>query len=134
MKKILIVLSFLLLTGCFEDSGYITKSCTKNDSANTLNTSITYTFKFKNDIIENLEIVYDYKDSDKVTINSIRMSEETQNKYLNLNYEVLSNNDSEYKIKYNVDLNSNNFSDKFIVNKSRTKLVNKLKDEGYNCE
>ena len=134
MKKKLIVLSVFLLTGCFEDSGYITKSCTKSDSANTLNTNITYTFKFKNDIIENLEIVYDYNDSDKVTINSIKMSEETQNKYLNLDYEVLSNTDNEYKIKYNIDLNSNDLPDKFIVNKSRTKLVNKLKDEGFNCE
>ena len=46
MKKILIIVSILLLSGCFENSGYITKTCTKKDMANTLETTITYTFKF----------------------------------------------------------------------------------------
>lgn len=135
MKKILIIVSILLLSGCFENSGYITKTCTKKDIANTLETTTTYTFKFKNDIIEEISVLREYNDTDKVTMNSIKMSEETQNKYLDLNYEVLSNTDNQYKINYNIDINSNDeILDKFMIKKKRSELVNNLKDNGFTCE
>lgn len=135
MKKILIVISILLLSGCFENSGYITKTCTKKDMANSLETNTTYTFKFKNDIIEEISILYDYNDTSSITINSIKTSIETQNKYLDLNYEVLSNNDNQYKINYNIDINSNDeILDKFMVKKTRSELVNNLIDNGFVCE
>jgi len=135
MKKILIIISILLLSGCFENSGYITKTCTKKDIANTLETNTTYTFKFKNDIIEEISILYDYNDTSSITINSIKTSIETQNKYLDLNYEVLSNTDNQYKINYNIDINSSDeILDKFMIKKKRSELVNNLKDNGFTCE
>ena len=121
MKKILIIISILLLSGCFENSGYITKTCTKKEIANTLETNTTYTFKFKNDIIEEISVLREYNDTDKVTINSIKTSVETQNKYLDLNYEVLSNTDNQYKINYNIDINSSDeILDKFMIKKKRS--------------
>lgn len=135
MKKILIIISILLLSGCFENSGYITKTCTKKEIANTLETNTTYTFKFKNDIIEEISVLREYNDTDKVTINSIKTSVETQNKYLDLNYEVLSNTDNQYKINYNIDINSSDeILDKFMIKKKRSELVNNLKDNGFTCE
>lgn len=135
MKKILLVLLIILLTGCFEDSGYITKSCSKQEKANTLTTTTTYTFKFKNDIIEDINVLYNYEDVDSITIKSIKSSIESQNKFLDLNYDLLTDNNNKYEIKYNIDLNSSNeILDKFMIKSSRTELVNKLKEQGYECK
>lgn len=135
MKKVLTVLSILLLSGCFENSGYITKSCTKIDTANSLSTTTVYTFKFKNDNIDEISILYDYIDTSKITISSIKTSVETQNKYLNLNYEVLTDANNQYKINYNIDINSDEeILEKFKIKKSRTELVKNLKEDGFNCE
>lgn len=135
MKKILLVLLIISLTGCFEDSGYITKSCSKQEKANTLTTTTTYTFKFKNDIIEDINVLYNYEDVDSITIKSIKSSIESQNKFLDLNYDLLTDNNNKYEIKYNIDLNSSNeILDKFMIKSSRTELVNKLKEQGYECK
>jgi len=135
MKKILLVLLIISLTGCFEDSGYITKSCSKQEKANTLTTTTTYTFKFKNDIIEDINVLYNYEDVDSITIKSIKSSIESQNKFLDLDYDLLTDNNNKYEIKYNIDLNSSNeILDKFMIKSSRTELVNKLKEQGYECK
>lgn len=135
MKKILLVLLIISLTGCFEDSGYITKSCSKQEKANTLTTTTTYTFKFKNDIIEDINVLYNYEDVDSIAIKSIKSSIESQNKFLDLNYDLLTDNNNKYEIKYNIDLNSSNeILDKFMIKSSRTELVNKLKEQGYECK
>lgn len=135
MKKIILILSILLLSGCFENSGYITKSCTKKDTANSLSTTTVYTFKFKNDIIDDISILYDYSDESSITITSIKTSLETQNKYLNVDYKVLTDIKNQYKIEYNIDVNSEKeILDKFMVKKSRTELVKNLKEQGFSCE
>lgn len=135
MKKIILSLLVLTLTGCFENSGYLTKSCTKIDKANTLTTTTTYTFSFKNDIIDDINVLYNYTDESDITITSIKTSVESQNKYLDLNYEVLNDTANKYEIKYNIDLNSNEeILDKFMIKKSRTELVKNLKQQGYQCE
>lgn len=135
MKKIILVLSILLLSGCFENSGYITKSCTKKDTANSLSTTTIYTFKFKNDNIDDISILYDYSDESSITITSIKTSLETQNKYLNVDYKVLTDTKNQYKIEYNINVNSEEeILDKFMAKKSRTELVKNLKEQGFSCE
>lgn len=135
MKKFIILLSCLILTGCFENSGYLVKSCEKQEQANTLTTTTTYTFGFKNDIIEDIKISYDNVDSDVNTISSIKLSLETQNNYSNLKYNVITDTENQYKIEYDIPLDSEEeILDKFYIKKSRTDLVNKLKELGYTCE
>lgn len=135
MKKIILVLLVLSLTGCFENSGYLTKSCTKVDTANTLTTTTTYTFSFKNDIIDDINILYTYTDESDITITSIKTSVETQNKYLDLNYEILNDTSNKYEIRYNIAMDSSEeILDKFMIKKSRTELVRNLKEQGYECE
>lgn len=129
MKKIILIFSILLLTGCFENSGYITKSCFKKDTAKT----ITYTFKFKNDIINEIDVLEEYL-ADEITISSIKTSIESQNKYLNLNNEVLLNTDNEYKIKYYIDINDEEVLNKFNINLKRSEFVRNLQEDGYSCE
>lgn len=134
MKKIIIILSCFLLTGCFENSGYIVKSCEKQEKSNNLKVTTTYTFKFKNDVIDDLNITYDNIGNSN-SISSVKLSIESQNKYTNLEYNVLIDNETEYKIEYIVPLDSDKeVLDKLNVKQSRTDFVNNLKSLGYTCE
>ena len=135
MKKLIIIFSCFILTGCFENSGYLVKSCYKKEVANTLTTITTYTFGFKNDIIEDIKISYDNTDNDKNTISSIKLSLETQNNYSFVKYNVLVDDENQYKVEYDVPMDSNEeILDKFNIKKSRTDLVKSLKEQGYTCE
>ena len=135
MKKLIIIFSCFILTGCFENSGYLVKSCYKKEVANTLTTITTYTFGFKNDIIDDIKISYDNTDNDKNTISSIKLSLETQNNYSFVKYNVLVDDENQYKVEYDVPMDSNEeILDKFNIKKSRTDLVRFLKEQGYTCE
>lgn len=134
MKKIIIILSCFLLTGCFENSGYIVKSCYKEEKSNDLKVTTTYIFGFKNDIINNVKVIYDNVGNEN-SIKSVKLSLESQNNYSNLKYNLLVDNNEQYKIEYNIPLDSTNeILDKFNIKKSRTDFVNNLKSLGYTCE
>ena len=134
MKKIIIILSCFLLTGCFENSGYIVKSCYKEEKSNDLKVTTTYIFGFKNDIINNVKVIYDNVGNEN-SIKSVKLSLESQNNYSNLKYNLLVDNNEQYKIEYNIPLDSTNeILDKFNVKKSRTDFVKNLKSLGYTCE
>ena len=134
MKKIIILLSCFMLTGCFENSGYLVKSCEKKETSDDLTSITTYTFGFKNDVIDDLKITYDNIGSSN-TISSIKLSIETQNKFSNLEYNILVEEETEYKIEYSVPLDSDKeVLDKLNVKQSRTDLVKALKELGYTCE
>lgn len=134
MKKIIIILSCFLLTGCFENSGYLVKSCEKQEKSNDLKVTTTYTFGFKNDIINNVKVIYDNVGNEN-SIKSVKLSLESQNNYSNLKYNLLVDNNEQYKIEYNIPLDSTNeILDKFNIKKSRTDFVKNLKSLGYTCE
>lgn len=134
MKKIIIILSCFLLTGCFENSGYLVKSCYKEENSNDLKVTTTYTFGFKNDIINNVKVIYDNVGNEN-SIKSVKLSLESQNNYSDLKYNLLVDNDQQYKIEYNIPLDSTNeILDKFNIKKSRTDFVNNLKSLGYTCK
>jgi len=134
MKKIIIILSCFLLTGCFENSGYLVKSCYKEENSNDLKVTTTYTFGFKNDIINNVKVIYDNVGNEN-SIKSVKLSLESQNNYSDLKYNLLIDNDQQYKIEYNIPLDSTNeILDKFNIKKSRTDFVNNLKSLGYTCK
>ncbi len=135
LKKIVILLLCLLMTGCFENSGYLVKSCTKEEKADTLTSITTYTFGFKNDVIEDLKITYDYHDLSADTISNIKQSLEIQNIYYQLSTNVLIDEENQYKVEYQLPLDANDeLKEKYIIKTSRTDLVNLLKDQGYVCE
>lgn len=134
MKKIIIILSCLMLTGCFENSGYLVKSCYKEEKSNDLKVTTTYIFGFKNDIINNVKVIYDNVGNEN-SIKSVKLSLESQNNYSNLKYNLLVDNNEQYKIEYNIPLDSTNeILDKFNIKKSRIDFVKNLKSLGYTCE
>ena len=134
MKKIIIILSCFLLTGCFENSGYIVKSCYKEEKSNDLKVTTTYTFGFENDIVNTVKVMYDNVGNES-SIKSVKLSLESQNDHSNLKYNLLVDNNEQYKIEYNIPLDSTNeILDKFNIKKSRTDFVKNLKSLGYTCE
>ena len=134
MRKIIIILSCFLLTGCFENSGYLVKSCYKEEKSNDLKVTTTYIFGFKNDIINNVKVIYDNVGNEN-SIKSVKLSLESQNNYSNLKYNLLVDNNEQYKIEYIVPLDSDKeVLDKLNVKQSRTDFVNNLKSLGYTCE
>ena len=137
LKKVFLLSLCLLLTGCFENSGYLVKSCTKEEVIDDFSSKETYTFGFKNDVIDDLKLVYDYNASDVNTISSIKLSMEGQNNaYRNqITYNVLVDTANQYKIEYNLPLEADKtIIDKFNIRKSRTDLVRLLEEKGFDCE
>ena len=135
LKKIVILLLCLMLTGCFENSGYLVKSCTKEEKADTLNNITTYTFGFRNDIIEELKITFDYQDTKNNTIPNIKKSLEMENNYYQLVTNVIVDNENQYKVEYQLPLDADDeLKEKYIIRTSRTDLVNSLENNGYICE
>ena len=50
-----------MLTGCFENSGYLVKTCTKEEKSDTFTGITTYTFGFKSDVIDDLKLLMTIK-------------------------------------------------------------------------
>lgn len=131
MKKILLVVMVLLLTSCFEDSGYITKTCYLKDESSLLNRTITYEFKFKENIISSLDVIYNYT-GDDISISSIKTSHITEVNNLGIDYEVINETDNSYEIKYNLSLFTS--YNNIITSDKKSELVELLEKENYICE
>jgi len=135
MKKIVLLIMILLLTGCFEDSGKLVTTCTKNEKINTLNIETVYIIDFKSDKINNVEVSKYYNDSNTNTISSIKSSINSTDRFIEgLNRSIKINTNNEFKIIYNIKPEtSKEIKDKYLVSESRTDLVKKLKEQGYEC-
>lgn len=95
----------------------------------------TYTFGFKNDIIEDLRITFDYQDTQNSTIQNIKQSLEIENNYYKLVANVIIDDPNQYKVEYQLPLDADDeLKEKYIIRTSRTDLVNLLKNKGYVCE
>ena len=81
-----------------------------------------------------MKVIYDNVGNEN-SIKSVKLSLESQNNYSNLKYNLLVDNNEQYKIEYNIPLDSTNeILDKFNIKKSRTDFVKNLKSLGYTCE
>lgn len=137
LKKFLIIITIVLLTGCFEKSGYLTNSCVKEEKANTLTSTTTYTFGFKNDIIDAVTVSYQYEDVDVITISSIKLSVETQNQYWKdkVTFTVVKDEPVKYQVEYSIDLNGDEeIKNHFLIKQKRSDLVKTLKEQGFSCK
>ena len=81
-----------------------------------------------------MKVIYDNVGNEN-SIKSVKLSLESQNNYSNLKYNLLVDNNEQYKIEYIVPLDSDKeVLDKLNVKQSRTDFVNNLKSLGYTCE
>lgn len=134
MRKF-IILSIILccLTGC--NSGYLKNTCIKEETSGSLKSTTTYTIGFKQDNIDNIDITYDYQDTNNSTISSLKLSTETLNRNLNPTYEILLEEDNHYQIIYHIASDSKEeIKEYFGYKEKRSKLVNELKGQGFTCK
>ncbi len=135
MKKIILLITVLLLTGCFGEAGkgYITKKCTKQESinGNIVNTSIE--IKSKQGNIENIEIteLYD-KNIDLESITKSKKSEQNLYKQMNgISLDILGN---EFKYIINVQEIPEIITEKFNIKNEQHKQIKYYEELGYECK
>lgn len=134
MKKIILISIIILgLTGC--NSGHLTNTCVKEETAGSLKTIITYTIGFKNDKVDKLDITYEYQDDNINTISVLKLSTETLNQNLKPAYDILLEEDKQYKIVYHITSNSKEeVKDYFKYPETRSKFVKELKEQDFTCK
>ena len=135
MKKIILLCLILLLSGCYEESGKLVTTYTKKENINSLYKEITYNIDFKSDIVNEVEVIYYYNDTDLNTISSVKSSINTTDRFINdLRKNIILNNDNEFKVSYNINLSdSKEILDKFLVEERRSNIVKNLKEKGFEC-
>lgn len=130
MKKLLFLL-VIILVGC-KDSAYLENTCIKEEVSGHLHDTKTYVIKFKNDVVDIIDITHHYQDSDVHTISSIKTSYETRT---NIKGDVLVDNANEYKIIYHLDNQTNDETKElFQYQDKRSQLVSDLENAGYTCK
>lgn len=134
--KIILLTLILMLSGCFEKSGFITTTCTKEEVANSLSSKTIYEIEFKKDIISNVTVTYEYNDTNTKTIDSIKKTIDSNDKFIEgLNKNVITEDFNNYKISYTIDSSSSSLiKDKYNIKEKRSELVTLLKNDGYTCK
>ena len=135
MKKIILLVLIFLVSGCYENSGKLVTTCVKNEDINTLYVETTYIIDFKENIINNVEVINYYSDRDKNTISSVKLSLNTQEQFIkNLNRTILIDNENEFKVVYNIKKDDDEvILNKFFISEKRSDLVKTLKEKGFEC-
>lgn len=135
MKKIIILLTPLLLTGCLGETGkgYITKTCNKTENINGYTVDTNITIKSKKGNIETIIITETYdKNLDIESITASKKSE--QNSYTRtkgINLEI-----NENIFTYTITKNEipEEIKEKFNIKNEQHKQVKYYEENGYKCE
>lgn len=132
MKKIIALISIILLTGCLGEAGkgYITKKCTKLDNINGYKLETEIEIKSKKCIVEQIKIKETYdKELDLTSITDSKKSE--KNAYKNIEMK-LNNNVFEYRINIK-DLTPEE-KEKFNIKEEQHKQLEAYENQGYTCK
>ena len=135
MKKIVLLLAILLLTGCLGETGkgYIIKTCSKDELVNGLNVNTSVTVKSKSGDIESLKIVETYdKEFDLSSITKSKKSE--QNYYIKENGITLDINDNVFVYSVDVQEVSNVIKERLNIKDEQHKQVDFYESLGYVCK
>ena len=135
MKKLLLVSTILLLTGCFGETGkgYITKTCKKIEQVNKINIYKNITLKSKQGNLTYLTINEKYEtESDMTSIINSKKSE--ANMYTNET--GINTNIEDNIITYHIDITkaSELVIERFNIKKETHKMIKYYEEKGYTCE
>lgn len=135
MKKIILIIPILILTGCLGKSGkgYITKKCEKLENINgkVVKTNIEITSKQGD--IETIKITQQYDKN--MDIDKIIMSKKSeQNLYKSLDGIQLDINENIFT--YNIQTNNINedLKERFNIKKEQHKQIKYYEENGYTCK
>lgn len=132
MKKIIALISILLLTGCLGEAGkgYITKKCTKLDNINGYKLETEVEIKSKKGMVEQIKIKETYdKRLDLTSITDSKKSE--KNAYQNIEMK-LNKNVFEYKI--NIKDLTEEEKERFNIKEEQYKQLETYENQGYTCK
>ena len=134
MKKILILLIPLLLTGCFGKigSGYLTSTCTLKQTSKSLEEIITYKVDFKENVISTITLTKEYN-NDSI-LSALKSEEKSYTSISGMKVMLLETNNT---ITYTFDMkkiNDKNIIDKFKLKNNYNDFASELKKLGYVCK
>lgn len=135
MKKIILISTMLLLTGCLGEvgKGYITKTCIKNESINGNKVTINVSIKSKTGNIEQLTIVETYDELiDLTSITNSKKSE--QNLYKTLNGITLDINNNTFTYIINTNEVPDIIKERFNIKDEQHKQIKYYEEAGYTCK
>ena len=144
MKKILICLISLCLTGCIVSNDNFEKTCktvkTSENLKDTYSIHVTYD---NEDVVKEAIVTRTYKalnENGKDILESVKMSATSYNeKYAgnnNIKITVSKDEDDEWQLKYylTVPKLSEDILDEFKIKQNSIKFFNKMRDENIECE
>jgi len=140
MKKLILILFVLCLTGCGNEG--FTKTCkVKTKSMDLVNTE-TMEVSFNNkDEVTNVIVTRNYKGNDEGDI--IKNVKESASSYNNallkkdgVKISISKDEDNEYEIKYYLDVSKmdDNTLEIFNLKKNSVKFFNKMRNENIECK
>ena len=144
MKKVLIGLFCLCLTGCIVSNEDFEKTCkTVKKSENIKDTYSIHVVYDNEDIVKDVVVIRNYKalnEKGKDILEDIKESAISFNeKYAfndNMKITVSKDEDNEWEVKYYLDVPklSDEVIEEFMIRKNSVKFFNKMKDENIECE
>ena len=133
MKKNIILIISLLLTGCLGEAGkgYITKTCTKKETINGNNLETKIEIKSKQGNVETITITEKYDNIEESIINS-KKSE--QNLFKQTTGATLNIDDSIFTYEINKKEASNIIIEKFNILDEQHEQIKYYENNGYTCK
>lgn len=135
MKKTLILIIPMLLTGCLGEAGkgYITKTCEKNEIINGKNIETKIKIKAKQGNIETLTIIETYdKNMDLENITNSKKSE--QNLFKQTKGATLDINDNVFTYIINKNESSDLIIERFNIQDEQHEQIKIYENNGYKCK
>ena len=144
MKKILICLFCLCLTGCIVSNEDFEKTCTSVKKSENIKDTYSIQVIYDNeDVVKEATVIRDYKslnEEGNSILNDIKESATLFNeKYAgdkNIKRTVSKDEDDEWEVKYYLDVPklSDDILDEFMIRKNSIRFFNKMRDENIECE
>lgn len=135
MKKAIILIMPILLTGCLGEAGkgYITKTCKKSETINGNAVETKIEIKAKQGNVESLTIteIYD-KDMDLESITNSKKSE--QNLFKQTSGATLDINDNVFTYKINKNEASDLIIERFNIHGEQHEQIKYYENDGYKCK
>ena len=135
MKKIIMPLMIILLTGCLGEvgKGYITKECKKTENINGMTQETSVEIRSKQGKIEKITITETYdKNLDLQIITNSKKAE--QNTYKNIDGIKVDINENIFAYTIEPDLIKDEIKDKFNIKDEQHKQINYYEENGYTCK
>lgn len=144
MKKILICLFCLCLTGCIVSNEDFEKTCTSVKKSENIKDTYSIQVIYDNeDVVKEAIVIRDYKSLNEEGNSILKDIKESatlfNEKYAgdeSIKITVSKDEDDEWEVKYYLDVPklSDDILDEFMIRKNSIRFFNKMRDENIECE